>query len=142
LARGFPLLCPIPYSNVRLRFPRFSEQNFAKNLLLVNKFQEIAAKYEAYEATTNQIVLAWILASRPTFIPLPGCRTPSHISENARAALLSALLSPADVAALTKICEDTEVAGARYPEGPHLAATKGGCIGLGEWEGEREAKGE
>lgn len=43
--------------------PRFSEENFAKNLTLVDGIKAIAEKYNA---TTSQVTLAWILASHPT----------------------------------------------------------------------------
>lgn len=39
--------------------PRFSEENFPKNLTLAEKIKAIADKYNA---TPSQIALAWILA--------------------------------------------------------------------------------
>lgn len=38
--------------------PRFSEENFPKNLELVDKLQALAKKYNA---TASQIILAWML---------------------------------------------------------------------------------
>jgi len=43
----------------RIHFPRFSEENFQKNLDLVNKLTEIA---EREGCTTSQLALAWVLA--------------------------------------------------------------------------------
>lgn len=39
--------------------PRFSEENFPKNLALTDKIKDIADKYTA---TPSQVTLAWILA--------------------------------------------------------------------------------
>lgn len=47
----------------RLHLPRFSEENFSKNLVLADKIKVIAEKYNA---TPSQVTLAWILASYST----------------------------------------------------------------------------
>lgn len=39
--------------------PRFSEENFPKNLVITDKIKAIADKYNA---TPSQVTLAWILA--------------------------------------------------------------------------------
>ena len=49
--------------DLRLGLPRWSEENFPKNLQVVDKLQEIANKYGA---TSSQVTLAWILAEHPT----------------------------------------------------------------------------
>lgn len=69
----------------------------------------------------------------PIVIPIPGCRTKEHVEENAKGALLR--LAPEDVDEITKLCEATEVFGARYPEA-HLAATQGKSLPLDQWKGE------
>lgn len=43
----------------RLMIPRFSEENFPKNLVITDKIKAIADKYDA---TPSQVTLAWILA--------------------------------------------------------------------------------
>ena len=47
----------------RLILPRWSEENFPKNLEVVDKLNQIAQKYSA---TPSQVTLAWILAEHPT----------------------------------------------------------------------------
>ena len=42
--------------------PRFSEENFPKNLVLADKLKEIA---DTIGATPSQVTLAWILAEHP-----------------------------------------------------------------------------
>ena len=46
----------------RLGLPRFSEENFPKNIELVDKFQSIA---DRLNATPAQVARAWILAEHP-----------------------------------------------------------------------------
>lgn len=66
-------------------------------------------------------------------IPIPGCRTKDHVEETAKGALLR--LTPEDVEEISKLCEATEVFGARYPAA-HLAATQGKSLPLDLWMGE------
>ena len=50
----------------RLYSPRFSDENFPKNLELVDRITEIAAKKGV---TPSQLTLAWILAQGDDFFP-------------------------------------------------------------------------
>jgi aryl-alcohol dehydrogenase-like predicted oxidoreductase len=54
--------------DIRKTLPRFSEENFPKNLEVVDKIRAIADKYNA---TTTQVTLAWILAEHPDCAFLP-----------------------------------------------------------------------
>jgi pyridoxine 4-dehydrogenase len=58
--------------------------------------RDLAAKYEA---TTHQIVLAWLLRRSPMILPIPGTGSAGHLAENIAAAGLS--LTAAEVAAIT-----------------------------------------
>jgi len=49
--------------------PRYSKENFPKNLELLNKFEEIAAKKGC---TPSQLCLAWLLAQGDDIFPIPG----------------------------------------------------------------------
>ena len=53
---------------------------------------------EAHQATTRQIMLAWLLARSPSVLPIPGTGTVSHLEENVAAAGIK--LSDAEVDAL------------------------------------------
>lgn len=55
--------------DARKNFPRFSSDNFAQNLTLVDKLTEMA---KSKAATPGQLTLAWILAQGADFIPIPG----------------------------------------------------------------------
>ena len=62
--------------DIRKKLPRFSEENFPKNVILADNIKVIANRYKA---TPSQIALAWILAESPNceptlqvvFIPKP-----------------------------------------------------------------------
>ncbi|WP_405930965.1 aldo/keto reductase [Streptomyces sp. NBC_00827] len=60
-----------------------------------NAFHELA---RAYGVTPQQICLAWLLATSPTVLPIPGASRPETIRDSAGAADLA--LTPADLARL------------------------------------------
>ncbi|GAA2395332.1 aldo/keto reductase [Dactylosporangium salmoneum] len=53
-----------------------------------------------YEATTRQIVLAWLLARSPSMLPIPGTGSVGHLEDNVAAAAIH--LTPAEVADITR----------------------------------------
>jgi aryl-alcohol dehydrogenase-like predicted oxidoreductase len=59
----------------------------------------IADTAERHNATTHQVILAWLLASSPSMLPIPGTGSPEHAAANIAAAGLQ--LSPAEVAAIS-----------------------------------------
>lgn len=72
LARGlvsgrFRSRADFPAGDMRLRLPRWSEENFPKNLLLVDRIKDIADKLGR---TPSQVTLAWILAEHSDCEPL------------------------------------------------------------------------
>lgn len=116
--------------DVRAYFPRFSEENFPKNLKLVDKFRAVASKYGA---TPGQMALAWIISEHPDFVPIPGTKSAERLEENAKAAEIK--LSPEDVKELRAAIDAAEVTGSRYPE-QHLGSVGKTSIPLSEWKGE------
>lgn len=68
--------------DMRLFLPRFSEENFAANLTVVDRFKSVANKHKA---TAGQIALAWILARQPGFVPIPGTTSVERLEENTAA---------------------------------------------------------
>ncbi|KAF9490927.1 Aldo/keto reductase [Pleurotus eryngii] len=115
--------------DIRRWLPRFSAQNFPKNLEAVDKIKAIANKHNA---TPSQVTLAWILTSHDNFIPIPGTRNAERLAENSRGAELK--LSPSDVKEIRDLLESADVGGGRYPDGVPLPT--GECIPLSEWKGE------
>jgi aryl-alcohol dehydrogenase-like predicted oxidoreductase len=49
--------------------PRYSKENFPKNLELVDKFQELASRKNC---SSGQLCLAWLLAQGDDVFPIPG----------------------------------------------------------------------
>lgn len=95
----------------RRHSPRFQGGNFAKNLELVAKVQELADKLSC---TPGQLALAWVLAQGDDVVPIPGTKRRSYLEENVAATDVS--LSADDLAAIDEIFPAGAVAGLRYPE--------------------------
>lgn len=97
--------------DIRNSIPRFSEENRAANQALIDLIAQVAT---AHEATAAQVALAWLLAQRPSIVPIPGTRRLQRLEENLGAVRLD--LSADDVAALGEAATRVGVAGARYNE--------------------------
>jgi len=91
--------------------PRFSAENFPKNLKLVDQLTKIAKKKGC---TTGQLVLAWLLAQDELVIPIPGTKKIKYLEENLGA--LDIKLSKEELAEVRKEIESAEVHGTRYPQ--------------------------
>ena len=52
----------------RIHAPRYSEENFSKNLELAETFKKFA---EQKQCTPGQVALAWVLAQGDDIIPIP-----------------------------------------------------------------------
>jgi aryl-alcohol dehydrogenase-like predicted oxidoreductase len=90
--------------------PRFQGDNFAKNLLLVEKVQSLA---RARGITPAQLALAWVLAQGDDLVPIPGTKRRSYLDDNVGA--VEVVLSPAEVAEIAAIFPLDVAAGLRYP---------------------------
>ena len=91
--------------------PRFSKDNFPKNLKLVDQLAAIAKKKGC---TTGQMTLAWLLAQDPLVIPIPGTKKIKYLEENLGA--LDVKLTSDENTEIRKAIEAAEVHGSRYPE--------------------------
>ena len=61
--------------------PRYSAENFPKNLEIVDKIRQMG---EAKGATAAQITLAWILAQGDDFFVIPGTKRLDVLEVGAR----------------------------------------------------------
>jgi aryl-alcohol dehydrogenase-like predicted oxidoreductase len=99
----------------RRMMPRFQGENFAKNIELVGKIQQIAAEKGV---TPSQLALAWVLAQQAPYgvdiVPIPGTRHADRLRENNAA--LDITLTPDDLARIDAILPKDVVAGNRYNE--------------------------
>jgi aryl-alcohol dehydrogenase-like predicted oxidoreductase len=91
----------------RLTNPRFSEENFSKNLELVESINEMAANKDC---TPAQIALAWSISKG--IVPIPGTRKPERLKENVGA--MSIELTADDIQWLDQELTGDRVAGGRY----------------------------
>jgi aryl-alcohol dehydrogenase-like predicted oxidoreductase len=72
----------IPDDDWRKTNPRFTGENFQRNLAIVDEVQAVAAEVGA---TPAQIALAWLLAQGNDIAPIPGTRRVARVEENTAA---------------------------------------------------------
>ena len=99
-------------NDFRRHSPRFSEQNFARNLELVAEVEKLAA---AKGCTTGQLALAWVLSRGDHVVAIPGTRSLARLEENAASVDVS--LTADELAALDAILPPDAAAGGRYDDG-------------------------
>ena len=93
------------------RFPRFSEENFNKNVELAERVREIAAEKNA---TPGQLALAWLLYQGEDIVPIPGTKRRKYLEENAAAADIT--LTNEDLRRIEEAMPKGSAAGERYAE--------------------------
>ncbi len=101
----------IPEDDFRRHNPRFQEQNFQKNLVLVDHIKEIAAEKHC---TASQLALAWVMAHGDDIVPIPGTKRREYLEENIGA--LDVILTEQDLNRIDEVLPKGTVAGTRYPE--------------------------
>jgi aryl-alcohol dehydrogenase-like predicted oxidoreductase len=72
----------IPDDDWRKTNPRFTGENFQRNLAIVDEVAAVAAEAGA---TPAQIALAWLLAQGSDIAPIPGTRRVARVEENTAA---------------------------------------------------------
>jgi len=95
----------------RRNMPRFQGENFAKNLELVERIEQMAA---GKGCTPAQLALAWVLAQGPDVVPIPGTRSRSRLDENAGATAV--VLAEDELAEIGEVIPRDMAVGTRYPE--------------------------
>ena len=89
--------------------PRFTGENFEKNIALVH---EVEAMARDKGCTTAQLALAWVLAQGEDIVPIPGTKHVRYLDENIGA--LDIKLSREDFERLDQILPPGAAAGDRY----------------------------
>jgi len=92
--------------------PRFSGDNFQKNLDLVAAVAAIAADKGV---TAAQLALAWVLAQGEDLVPIPGTRRIATLEQNVAAADI--VLTADDLARIEAVFPRDAAAGQRYAPG-------------------------
>ena len=95
----------------RRTYPRFKDENFARNYAIVDAVKLIA---DRLTITPAQLALAWVLAQGEDVVPIPGTRKISRLEENL--ASLDITLSAADMQALNEAAPIGIAQGERYPD--------------------------
>ncbi len=112
LAGVVPDFANLAEGDTRKRHPRFEGENFAKNRVLVERVEAIAADKRC---TVAQLCLAWLLAQGEDVIPIPGTKRIERLEENLGA--LQVRLTPEEAAQIADVIPIGAAAGTRYPEG-------------------------
>jgi aryl-alcohol dehydrogenase-like predicted oxidoreductase len=114
VARGF--LCDalhdvttLDAKDIRRTMPRFSPENYAKNLKLLPAYKALA---QEAGCTPAQLALAWLLQKAPHIIPIPGTTSVEHLREDLAAA--DVVLEVGLVRRLEALINQDTVAGPRY----------------------------
>ena len=95
----------------RVLFPRFSEENLERNVLLLDVVKGIAA---TRGCTMGQVAIAWVLAQGDDIIPIPGTRRRKYLEENAGAVEVE--LDANDLAELDHAFPRDAACGRRLPD--------------------------
>lgn len=114
LARGF--LCDVLHDvstldakDIRRAMPRFSPENYARNLELLPAYTALAKEAGC---TPAQLALAWLLARGEHIIPIPGTTQLDHLQEDLQAEQVQ--LAPELFARVDALINQRTVSGARY----------------------------
>jgi aryl-alcohol dehydrogenase-like predicted oxidoreductase len=99
--------------------PRFTGDNFQKNLDLVEAVQAIAADKGV---TAAQLALAWVLARGEHLVPIPGTRRIRTLEENVAATEIT--LSAEDLARIEAVFPRDAASGHRYAEAARAALNR------------------
>jgi len=100
----------LPDGDRRLAHPRFQAENLDKNVKIVKRLEEMAAKKKC---TPAQLVLAWLLAQGKDLVPIPGTKRKQRVDENLDA--LEVRLSAQEMKQISDIAPVGAGAGLRYP---------------------------
>jgi aryl-alcohol dehydrogenase-like predicted oxidoreductase len=96
--------------DIRANHPRFTGDNLARNLSLVESLREIATEKNA---TVAQLAIAWVASRGEDIVPLIGSRTRAQLAEALGAA--NVMLTAADLERIDRVVPIASAAGERYP---------------------------
>jgi len=91
--------------------PRFTGDNFQRNLDVVDRVEELAKEKDC---TTGQLALAWLLAQSDTIVPIPGTKRVAYLEENLAA--VDVTLDGDDLARIDEVSPKGFAAGDRYAD--------------------------
>ena len=95
--------------DIRRSMPRFSPDNYAANLPLLDDYKALAAEVGC---TAAQLAIAWLLHKAPHTIPIPGTTSVAHLHDDLAAADVA--LTAQQIKRLDGLMHSGNVAGSRY----------------------------
>ena len=98
-------------TDFRSTIPRFSGENWEKNVKLIEYVNTLAEKRNV---TPAQIALAWLLHQKPFIVPIPGTKKVSRIQKNIGAENISFV--PEELQEIREKLNSIELVGNRYSE--------------------------
>ncbi|MEH6661108.1 MAG: aldo/keto reductase [Parasphingorhabdus sp.] len=101
----------LPEDDYRRNDPRYSEENFALNMKLVDVVKDVATRHHCSPA---QIALAWLLAQGDFIVPIPGSKRRATLEDSMAAVEIK--LTEADLDELETAAPVGGTAGPRYGE--------------------------
>ncbi|KAI0890504.1 Aldo/keto reductase [Annulohypoxylon maeteangense] len=96
--------------DVRRHYPRFSAENFPRNMAVVEELRRMAGEKGC---TAAQLTLAWLLAQGDEVFPIPGTTKIAALEENFAAASVS--LTADETARIRSLVDAASCHGTRYP---------------------------
>ncbi|WP_222850339.1 aldo/keto reductase [Allosaccharopolyspora coralli] len=100
----------LPEDDWRRNSPRFQDENFDRNLAVVDEVRAIAQRKGV---TASQLALAWVLAQGEDIVPIPGTKRRTYLEDNVAASELS--LTADELSAIDAVAPRGVAAGERYP---------------------------
>lgn len=97
--------------DLRIKHPRFQDDNWKKNRWLVSQFGQIAKRENL---TPAQLSLAWVLAQGEHVHVIPGTASIAHLEENLNT--LKKVVAPSVLNEISMLINHETVSGHRYPE--------------------------
>lgn len=101
----------LPEDDYRRNDPRYSEENFAKNMKIVDVVRGIG---EAHGVSPAQIALSWLLHQGEDIVPIPGSKRRVTLEDSMAASAVT--LSETDLQRLDEAAPAGATAGPRYHE--------------------------
>jgi aryl-alcohol dehydrogenase-like predicted oxidoreductase len=95
----------------RRHSPRFSGENFDRNLVLVKRVREFANEKDCSPA---QLALAWVMAQGDDIVPIPGTKRRSYLEQNVEAVEID--FSRSELASINEAAPLGSAVGDRYAD--------------------------
>ena len=111
LTGRFRSIDDFPPDDYRRHSPRFTGDNFRRNLEVLARVESLA---KARGLTPSQLALAWVLHRGDDIVPIPGTKRVKYLEENVRA--MNVELSAEDLRRIDEVAPKGVAAGDRYPD--------------------------